>query len=161
MGILFDLTKGAIAGATATWLMDAVTTQLLKQQSDEATAREEAVRPKGQHAVANFVDLVEERWGLELTDEQRATATKAIHYGLGVVPGAVYAVVRKRVPLVGATGGLLYGLALWAFMDEYVNTRLGLAADPGAYPAQTHGRGLVGHLVLGAGTDTILRAIPG
>jgi uncharacterized membrane protein YagU involved in acid resistance len=161
MGILFDLTRGAAAGAAATWLMDAVTTQYLKQQPETATAQEEAVRPKGQHAVDNLVDLIQERTGMEISDEQRPMVTQAIHYGLGVVPGALYAVVRKRVPLVGATGGLLYGFALWALMDEYVNTRLGLVAQPDAYPAAAHGRGLVGHLVLGAGTDTILRVIPG
>ena len=88
-------------------------------------------------------------------------ALQAIHYGLGIVPGALYAVARNRLPLVGAAGGLLFGAALWALNDEYLNSALGLAAPFGAYPVETHVRGLVGHLALGGATDSILDLLGG
>jgi hypothetical protein len=56
---------------------------------------------------------------------------------------------------------LIYGFLLWAINDEYANTALGLAAPPEAYPAETHLRGLVGHLVLGALTDSGVDALGG
>ena len=40
--------------------------------------------------------------------------------------------------------------------DEILAPVLGLASGPAAYPWQAHARGLVGHLVLGAVTDTVL-----
>ena len=156
-----DLVRGAISGGVATWVMDQVTTAMLSAQAPEVTEREEAVRPNGKGAVTNLVDRVSAATGTELTPEQRSRLEQGIHYGLGVAPGALYALLRRRAPLVGAAGGLLYGFLLWALNDEYANTALGLAAPPEAYPAETHLRGLVGHLVLGALTDSGVDALGG
>lgn len=151
--MLADLLRGALAGTAATWLMDLVTTALLQGQAAEVTAREEAARPNGKHAVENFVDRLQAELSLTLDERQRAIAVQVVHYGLGAAPGALYALLRRRLPLVGAGRGLLYGVALWAVNDEYLNTALGLAGPPDAYPLETHWRGLVGHAVLGVATD--------
>jgi hypothetical protein len=45
--------------------------------------------------------------------------------------------------------------------DEYLNTRLGLAGPPEAYPAEAHLRGLVGHVVLGSITNSGIEALGG
>lgn len=153
------LIRGAVAGAVGTWLMDLATTGMYAGQSEETTRQEEAARPNGRGSVANFVARAEAATGLELTDGQRATAGQAMHYALGVVPGALYGALHERLPLPGR--GVLYGLLLFAVNDEYVNTRLGLAGPFGAYPLATHARGLVGHLVLGMTTDTIVELLGG
>jgi hypothetical protein len=145
--------RGAVAGAAATWLMDLVTTGLLDARSAETTRREEAARPNGKGSVENLVDRIEAMMGRPLTGSQRATAMQAIHFGLGIGPGALYAAVRRDLPLIGAGRGLVYGILLWAVNDEYLNTKLGLAAPFAAYPVQTHWRGFVGHVVLGMATD--------
>ena len=80
---------------------------------------------------------------------------------LGIVPGAAYGVLRRRVPLVGAARGLVFGAILWAVNDEYAATALGIAAPPDAYPVETHARGLVGHLVLGGSIDTVVDVLGG
>jgi hypothetical protein len=149
-----DAARGAVAGAVATWVMDLVTTGLYVAQSEEVTAREVAARPGGRSSVGNLIARTEELTGLELNDRQRDILAQVIHYGLGVGPGALYAIARGRVPLMGAGRGLLYGLALFLVNDEYMNTRLGLAGAYGAYPVETHWRGLVGHAALGVTTDT-------
>src|SRR5690606_4931440 len=113
-----DLIRGAVAGAVATWIMDLVTTGLLERQPPEVTEREKAAQPNGQSAVANLIDRVEEQFGLRVSEDQRPTVSQAVHYALGIVPGAVYAVLRRRLPLVGAKRGLVFGLALWAVNDE-------------------------------------------
>ena len=159
--MLGDAIRGGLAGGAATWVMDQVTAAMLSAQDDDVTAREEAVRPNGKSAIDNLVDRLGETLGITLTDEQRATATQAIHFGLGVGPGALFAVLRRRVPLIGWGGGLAYGALLWALNDEYANTRLGLAAPPEAYPSETHLRGLVGHLVLGSVTNSGIDALGG
>ncbi len=155
------MTRGAIAGAAATWLMDQATTAMMSAQRPEVTAREEAAQPNGKDAISNLLDRLEKPLGTRLDEDQRAVALQAIHYGLGVVPGALYAVTRHRLPLVGAAGGLLFGAALWALNDEYLNSALGLAAPFGTYPVETHIRGLVGHLALGGATDSILDLLGG
>jgi uncharacterized membrane protein YagU involved in acid resistance len=159
--MLTDAIRGAIAGAVATWVMDQVTTTMLQSQPDEATAREEEARPNGKTAVANLVDMVEDATGFEADEENRPQVEMLVHYALGVVPGALYSIVRRRVPLVGAGGGLLYGTLLWAFNDEWLNSQLGLSAPLDAYPAQTHWRGFVGHAVMGAMTDSTIDLLGG
>jgi uncharacterized membrane protein YagU involved in acid resistance len=46
-------------------------------------------------------------------------------------------------------------LALFLIADELLKPLLGLIPGPTRYPWQTHARGLIGHLVLGAVTDTV------
>ena len=156
-----DAARGAVAGAVGTWLMDLVTTGLLEQQSPETTQREEAARRNGKGTVENLVDRIEAKYGRPLGETQRSMLMQGIHYGLGVAPGAAYAVLRHRVPLVGAGRGLIYGLALWAVNDEYASLALGLSGPFGAYPLETHWRGLVGHVVLGMATDSGIDALGG
>ncbi len=159
--MLLDMIRGGLAGAAATWLMDQVTTGMLDQQPDEVTEREEAARPNGKDTITNLLDRAERGYGLELDEGQRGMASLAIHYALGIVPGALYGVVRRRVPLAGTANGLLYGLLVWAVNDEYLNTTLGLAGPFDAYPIETHWRGFVGHAVLGVATDTGIELLGG
>jgi hypothetical protein len=161
MGVLWDLTRGAVAGAAGTWVMDMVTTGMVDQQSKASAEAEAAARPNGQSSVDNLVDLLASRFGIAVPEAQRPALTQALHYGLGVVPGAAYAVLRKRLPMAGALNGLLYGALLFALNDEWANTALGLSGPPRAYPVDSHLRGLVGHLALGVTTDATLAVLPG
>jgi uncharacterized membrane protein YagU involved in acid resistance len=156
-----NLIRGAVAGGIATWVMDLTTTGMLQGQSPEVNHREEQARPNGKGAVTNLVDRLQAAFDVQLDDAARSAVETGIHFGLGIVPGAIYALLRDRVPLLGAGRGMLYGVLLWAVNDEILNTRLGLAGEFGAYPAETHGRGLVGHLVLGVGTDAAVTALGG
>ncbi len=161
MSLKRDLIRGAIAGGAATWVMDLITTGVLEGQSREVTEREERARPNGKPAIENAVDTLEAKASIRLDEQQRNLVTQCIHYGLGAVPGAAYAVLRRRVPLLGAAGGMLFGAALWAVNDEFLNTRLGFAGPYDAYPMETHLRGLIGHTSLGAATDTFIDALGG
>jgi hypothetical protein len=156
-----DAIRGALAGAAATWLMDRVTTGMLESQAREVTARERAAQPNGKSSVANLVDRVEASTGLQVPPARRPLVENAIHYSLGVLPGALYGVTRRYLPFQAVGRGLAYGLALFAVNDEYANTKLGFAGSPRAYPAETHFRGLTGHAVLGLGTETGIQLLGG
>lgn len=160
-GVMRDAFRGALAGAAAVWLMDLVTTQMLDRQSPEVTQREEAARPNGKPALINLIERLEAEYEVELSDQQRDSLVQLLHFGLGVFPGALYGALRSRVPLIGAANGLFYGLLSYAVNDEYLNSRLGLAGPFGAYPVETHWRGLVGHAVLGVATDTGIELLGG
>jgi hypothetical protein len=156
-----DAIRGALAGAAATWAMDQVTTVMLALQAPEVTAQEEAARPRGKGSVTNLVDMIEERTGVVVPAKGRPLVEEAVHYALGAVPGALYAVIRRRIPFARAGNGALLGIGLFAVNDEYLNTRLGLAAPPRAYPPETHLRGLAGHAILGVGTETGIQLLRG
>ena len=160
MGLIGDATRGAIAGAAATWAMDQVTTVMLAVQAPEVTKQEEAARPNGKSSVTNLVDKVEAQTGLVVPPQQRPLAEQVAHYALGAVPGALYGVAR-HIPFVRAGNGLLFGLGVFALNDELLNTKLGLASPPQAYPPETHVRGLAGHAVLGVATETGIQLLGG
>jgi len=152
--MLRDALRGALAGAAATWLMDLVTTAMYSGQSPSVTAREEAAQPNGKSSVGNLVDRVQSATSLTLPAARRPAVEYAVHYLLGIIPAAIYGVVRRYVPVVRAGNGLGYGVAVFAANDEYANAALGLSGPPRAYPVQTHLRGLTGHAVLGMATET-------
>lgn len=156
-----DALRGALAGAAATWAMDQVTTAMYEAQPREVTEREAAAQPNGKPSVTNLVDKVQARTGLAIPGRGRPMIEMAIHYALGIVPGAIYGVVRRRLALARLWRGLAYGLGLFAINDEYLNTKLGLAGPMDAYPPETHLRGLVGHAVLGMSTETGIQLLGG
>lgn len=156
-----DALRGAVAGAAATWLMDLVTTGIFAVQAPDVTRREEAARANGKTSVANLIDRVEAQTGITVPEERRPMVEQAVHYALGVAPGAVYGVLRRYVPFARLGSGLAYGLVLFVVNDEYMNTKLGLAGPMEAYPPETHLRGLAGHAVLGVATETGIQLLGG
>ncbi len=141
--------------------MDQVTTSLAAGQSAEDRAREAEARPNGRSSTANLAALIAARVGVGLRDDELSMAATALHWGLGIVPAAAYGLLRDRIPLLGSGRGLAFGALLFLANDEAANTALGLAGPPDAYPASSHLRGLVGHLVLGGTIDTLIDVLGG
>ncbi len=140
--------------------MDLVTTGVQNRQPPTVTKQEEAARPNGKSPVANLVDRLEGLTGVDIPPDRRPMVEGAVHFGLGVVPGAIYAAMR-RAPLAASTRGLALGMLLWALNDEFLNSRLELAGPFGAYPLEAHWRGLIGHLAHGITTDTTIDLLGG
>ena len=161
MSMVGQLVRGGIAGGAATWVMDTVTTGVLARYPEELVERERRAWPNGKPAIENAVDRIESVLGRTLDDRQRGLVAQAIHWGLGIVPGAAYAVLRRRLPILGAARGVIFGATLFLVNDEYLNTRLGFAGPFDAYPMETHVRGLIGHTTLGATTDLFLDLLGG
>lgn len=153
-----DLIKGAIAGAVATWAMDRLTTFLYEHEDEEARAREDEARG-GETAYQAAAEKAAEAVGAELAPAERKRAGAALHWGLGVGAGAVYGVVRPRVPFVGDAEGVGFGSTFFLLMDEGVVPLLGLTPGPNAFPWQTHARGLAGHVVFGMVADATLKLL--
>ncbi|HEV2148283.1 MAG TPA: DUF1440 domain-containing protein [Longimicrobiaceae bacterium] len=154
-----DMVKGALAGAVGVWALDKVTWWMWDREDPRALQQEREARPGGLDPAHVMANRAAEAMGKELTPKQPHPAGIAVHYGLGIMPGAAYGVLRNRVRAVGAAGGMLYGLALFLAQDEGLNPILGTSGKPTEYPPQAHLRGLVGHLVLGAATHATLNAL--
>ena len=161
MSILGDAIRGGIAGAAATWAMDQFTTVMYEAQAPEVTEQEAAARPNGKGSVSNLVDRMEVETGYVVPVERRPLVEQLVHYTLGIIPGAIYGVLRRWVPFARLGSGVAFGLLLFAANDEYMNTKLGLAGPFEAYPPETHLRGLAGHAVLGVATETGIQLLGG
>lgn len=154
-GVLRDLVKGGIAGAVATWVMGGVTTYMYKRESPEAREREEAAN-NGETSLKQAATRLAKFLGIQLDDDGKRRMAQAIHWGLGIGSGAAYSVLRRRVRWAGEAQGLGFGTAFWLAIDEGLVPLLGLSKGPGAYPWQSHARGLAGHLSFGLVTETTL-----
>lgn len=158
--VVADVIDGAIAGALATWVMGKVTTYLYDHEDEAAREREDEARG-GTTAYGVAAEKTAALVGRELSDEERKKAASAIHWGLGIGAGAIYGVLRGRVPNADLAKGLAYGTAFFGLMDETLTPVLGLTPGPLEFPWQTHGRGLAGHLVFGAVADASLAVLNG
>lgn len=154
-----DLVKGAVAGAVGVWALDKVTWAMWNREDPQLLDREREARPGGMDPAHVMANRAAEAVGQELEPPQPNPAGVGVHYALGVMPGAIYGALQKRVDGVGAGGGLLYGLGLFLMQDEGLNPLMGTSGKPWEYPWQAHARGLVGHLVLGAVTHATFQAL--
>lgn len=153
-----DLLKGAIAGAVATFVMGKVTGYMYEHEDAEARWEEDTARG-GRTAYETAAEKAAAAAGTTLRTHQRQELGSALHWALGIGAGAAYAVVRRRVQVLGTAAGTAFGTGFWAFLDEGLVPALGLTPGPRAFPWQTHARGFVGHLTFGTVTDGTLRLL--
>jgi hypothetical protein len=150
-----DLAAGAAAGALATWAMGKVTGYLYQHEDARARRREDSAR-RGRISYEVAAERLAGLVGRRLRRRQRARIGVGIHWGLGIAAGAAYGALRRRLPGRSRAAGLAFGAAFWLAVDETLTSALALTPGPGAFPWQTHARGLAGHLAYGLVADAAL-----
>jgi hypothetical protein len=151
-GAIRVLLVGAAAGYLAGKVMDQATTWFYERQSDASKRREQELLPEGAPLASarKLAGLI----GAEPTDDQAGTIAQAMHQSLGQGYGVVAAALTRRgVPPLAA--GVASGAAGFVLIDELANG-LFFTPPPQAYPVESHLRGLVGHLTLGATMGVLL-----
>lgn len=151
--------KGAIAGAIGTVVMDMFTWNMYRRESEQAHRKEKRAQVDGKWVAHVAAQRLAHRMGMRPSPRKLYAAGKAIHFMLGIGPGALYALLRRRNPKVATGHGALFGLGLFVLADELLSPIAGLASGPLAYPWQAHARGLVGHLALGVATEAALNML--
>jgi hypothetical protein len=159
--ILVDALKGAVAGGIAVWVMDQVDWFNYEREDPEVRRRTQQARPEGMDPAHVSVNKAAEMAGTELSPHQPHPAGVAMHYSLGIGPGALYGALRDRVPMLRTGRGSLYGVGLFLMQDEGINAATGLAGKPTDYPWEAHARGLVAHAIYGVVLDTVLGVLKG
>lgn len=159
--MMMKLLQGAAAGAVAVWAMDRLDWFTYRHQDPEARRRTDRVRPHGMDPAHVAAHRIARHLGTRLSPAppHQHPAGIAIHYAVGMVPGALYGLLRRRYPVLGTGRGALFGLGVFLRQDELINAATGLAADPRRYPWQAHARGLAAHLVYGLVLDASLNAM--
>lgn len=154
-----DVLRGAVAGAVGVYAMDKIGWYLYNREDSSALAREHAARVANLDVAHAAVRKVSELTGTKTSTTQPSAAGLAVHYALGVAPGAIYGVARHHLPVLRAGSGAVYGFGLFLLMDEIAAPLLRVAAGPTKYPWQAHARGLVSHVALGVVTATVVRVL--
>lgn len=155
---LADAILGALAGTAAVWVMDRVDWFNFLHEDPDARRQTKAVRPGGMDPGHVVADKVASAVGVELEPKDQNPAGVSVHYSFGVLPAALYGVMRHKAPGLTAGHGTLFGIGMFLLHDEGLNTITGLAAKPQDYPWQAHARGFVAHLVYGVVLESALRA---
>jgi hypothetical protein len=139
---------GALAGYVASRTMDAATTWFYGTQSAESKKREDEIAPGG--ALVQVGKQLGRVAGRDLDDEQAGRVGLVVHRTLGVAYGiAATRLVRRGMPPFAS--GVAVGTAAFVLVDE------GMAITQFfQYPAESHLRGVVGHVTLGAAIGTLL-----
>jgi hypothetical protein len=155
--------KGAIAGAIGVWVMDRLDWFAFDHEDAQARRRTEEVRPAGLDPAHVAASKAANMMGTELHPAQPHPAGVAIHYALGIGPGAIYGALRNRLPVKSQSQDFLYGiglgLGLFLVQDEGLNQFMGLSGKQKDYPWQAHARGLAAHLTLGLVANAVLNLL--
>jgi hypothetical protein len=156
-GAIRVLVVGAAAGLVAGQVMDKATTWYYGRQSDASKQREQELLPEGAPLAAarKLAGLI----GAEPTDDQAGQLALAMHRGLGQLYGVVAAALAYR-GMAPLTAGVASGVGGFLVVDELANS-LFFTPPPQAYPAESHLRGVVGHLTFGAVTGVLLAVARG
>ncbi len=160
-GLLSGLVMGAMAGAIGVYAMDHVGHYLYQRSDAKTRVAEAAARPGGLDPAHAIADRVTRAAGVELANKHDNSAGLLVHYAIGIIPAALYGMLRDRVGFFGAVRGILFGFTTFVVQDEVAGPGLGVSAPAMDYPWQAHGRGLVSHLAFGAATDAALRVLKG
>ena len=139
--------------------MDAVTWLLYRRESRLHLLREKRARPYGKDTAHALVRKVSRSVGSDAGSSEPNGAGIAVHYALGMGPGALYAQQRTQRQWLRRGNGALYGAALYLANDLLAARLLGIAGPQRKYPWQAHARGIVGHVVLGVVTEAALNAM--
>jgi uncharacterized membrane protein YagU involved in acid resistance len=146
--LLVDLAVGLAAGLFANWATDLAQKPLRRATPEGAKRREAQVSPgpSSSHVAAR---RIAQHLGRPLDDRRLRPVARAVHHGLGMAWGPLYCLLRRHGGMRPLGAGLVAGAALSLVVDEGLTPALGLSAPNRDYPAATHVRGFLAHLVWG------------
>jgi hypothetical protein len=146
---------GGVAGIAATHLMDGIGEVLYRRWMTESDRnKERAVEPKFPLVVLG--ERIAAAAGA--TSETGEKIGSALHWAIGFVCGAFYALVDARTPLPGILAGQPIAMGMLA-IDEFGFYAAGLAPPPRAFPYSTHVRAFLAHATYGASLAAIYKGM--
>ena len=135
---------GAIGGAAGTFVLGKVMGLGSKLQSaEDQWIERELKREPPTEALARRAARA--GLGVELSRQEKHQLGEAVHWGYGVTWGAIYGMLRTRLPVSSKMGGLPFGVA-FGFLGSGVLLPLFKLTPPATeFPVSSHLNGLVSH----------------
>ena len=159
MRILRGALAGAIAGLVGAYAMERFQT-LWSETAESARPKQIASAAKDEPTTVKAAErLTETVFHAELPEEIKPAAGEAVHYGMGMLSGAIYGAIAEMLPVARAGNGLLFGAVLWWVADNTAVPAVRLSKRPSAYPPSTHAYALSSHLAYGFVTETVRRVL--
>lgn len=155
--LLVDVAVGLIAGLVATKVYGLAQEPLQHPTPGHVKEREARLRPEPTSRVA--ARKLAQGLGYRLDGPRLDLATMALHYGVGMAWGPLYGLLRRRARMAPLGAGFVTGAALSLVLDEALVPALGFSAPNREFPAATHLRGFVNHLVYGAAVALAAEAL--
>jgi putative membrane protein len=171
--VLRGMVAGAGAGLAAAWAMNVFMAgpgEKLHEgvESDEEKAnqrvqqmqREQSGEPR-EDATMKAADAIvaTATGGRHLSREDRQKAGPVVHYAFGAVMGGLYGGLAEYSDAVKSGMGTAFGTVLFAGADLVAVPALRLSAPLKEYPASSFASPLAAHLVYGATTELLRRAV--
>src|SRR5436305_6316359 len=169
------LAAGLAAGLAETYVMtrfQELSEKLekkLKQEDQSRHPQHSAKRGKGESAEGKNQDedatvkaaerLSRALFHHELSPREKKTAGPALHYGFGILNGALYGTLAEVAPAITRGVGAPFGTAVWLGADEVAVPAFHLAGPPWKTPTSVHARALAAHLVYGVTTEGVRRLV--
>ena len=150
--------RGLVVGLCATQALDWVSIALYEGESRKTRERENAVRGQ-RHAYERAVDMMAQRFGRRLSDEQIGKWGWRFHKLFGVLSGPGYLALRRLFPRLRRGGGLLFGAAFFLVVDELMGPLARLTPGPLSFGWKVHARGAAAHLAYGVAAETTARLL--
>ena len=150
------VTQGVLAGIAGTQALDAVSIWLYDEETPLARFRENRARGF-LHAYERAVERIARRFGRRLTRREKEAWGWRFHKAFGLAGGLLYAVLRRRFPVVARGSGLVFGAAFFLIVDEVLMPVTALTPGPRAFDWKVHGRGAVAHVAWGVAAESALR----
>lgn len=147
--LLADIAIGLFAGLAATQVTNLAQGPLQQVTPDSVGRQERRVRPGASSSLV-AARKAAQRLDCSPSPQRVRLLGKAIHFGIGMAWGPVYGLLRRHGGLGPFGAALASGTAMSLVLDEGVVPALGLSAPNRDYPAFTHARGFLAHLVYGA-----------
>ena len=152
---------GLVAGAGASAAMDVywkIVRNVAGDRPEQKPKGKKDGQAEGKPSTQIIADKISEvLTGKEVPRKDKAIAGIAVHYATGLICGAFFGIAAAARPRLGIVGGLLYGAAIWALLDEAALRMLDIAPDVEKVPTTQHIQALGAHLVYGSSTALLTR----
>lgn len=95
--------------------------------------------------------------GHPLPEATKTWAEPAVHFLFGMAAGGIYAALARKIPLVRAGYGALYGISFWLFAHEIVLPLMNLSPTPAQMTLWEQGNESVSHIFFGLALEFVHR----
>lgn len=148
---------GGIAGA---WAMRRFSAAWRKLGGPSRAPQGEPYSSQEWESAAGAAEFLAEIFlGRRLLPGEKRRGAAAVHYAVGGLAGAGYALAARPCPALRAASGAGFGFAFWLLGDELAIPRLGLSASPSRYSLPMQVNSLGEHLVYGLTAEQVRRAL--
>jgi uncharacterized membrane protein YagU involved in acid resistance len=158
---------GVVGGLVASWVMNefmagpgAALTKAVNTPEENREAAQQDPETR-QDATMKAADAITETvtGGQHLTWEQQKEGGPIVHYAFGALAGGIYGALAEYSTLFSSGFGTGFGSALFAGADLFAVPAFHLGAPVTETPAHTLATPYAAHLVYGAATELVRRAV--